>query len=286
MARIVKIDGTDLATLGMFILKGGDYDLFSFPERKRPPQNDWFEEDGLDVDLSEMLLKEKTVTIKYFLIAENTTLLQQRLNTFETLHFQPGYRQLYIEAFNRTFELRTAEFTEYKHKGGYVMNGKKTAEITVKYVMDNPTQYFQSAVETPTINRKHLSHISLNGYDLSHFGIIVQNAYDTLLKIASPKLGIINKSKYATGVASDTDFTPKKKSKRIIIDCIMVTETYADFETNYTALFNQLTKTGAIQIGMRGATFDCYYSKMNNFEKKKPLTNGARVKFKIELIAI
>lgn len=286
MSNIVKIDGTDLATLGMFILKGGDYDLLSFPERKKPAQNDWFEHDGLDVDLSEVFFKEKTVMIKYCLIANNATELQQRLNGFENLHFKAGYRQLYIQAFNRTFELRTVEFTENKHTGGYVLNRKKIVEISVKYIMDNPVQYFQSTTDVPTLNRKHLSYISVNGHDLSKFGIIVQKAYDTILKIASPKTGITQKSSTQTGLTADTSYIPKKKSKKITIECVMVSGTLANFETNYTALFRQLTKTGEIQIGIQGATFNCYYDKMRNFEKKKPLTSGARVTFKLELIQI
>ncbi len=285
MSRVF-IDNTDIATLGMFILKGGDFDLLSFPERKEPPHNDWFEHDGLDCDLSEVLFKAKKVKAKYYLVADNSTDFQQRLNAFEMLHFQKGLRQLKIEAFNRTYELRTLEFSKYEHKGGLVKIGKKSATIEVTYSMDNPLQYFTSNSEIPNLNRHSLAQVALNGYDFSKFGVIIQKAYDTILQPSSPKLGIEWKSKYSTGIVADTDYTPKKRSRKLFLECTLRTDTYAEFEHNYTALFHQLTKPGAIEIGVQNGTLQCYYSKMTNFQKKKPLSEGANVTFKLELITL
>ncbi len=285
MSRVF-IDNTDIATLGMFILKGGDFDLLSFPERKEPQHNDWFEHDGLDCDLSEVLFKTKKVKVKYYLVADNSTDFQQRLNAFETLHYQPGLRELRIEAFNRTYELRTLEFSKYKHKGGLVKIGKKSATIEVIYSMDNPLQYFTSNTEIPNLNRHSLAQVALNGYDFSMFGVIIQEAYDSILQPSSPKLGFEWKSKYSTGTIADADYVPKKRSRKLIFACTMLTDTYSEFEHNYTALFRQLTKPGAIEIGVQGGSVPCYYSKMTNFQKKKPLSNGANITFKLEFITL
>ncbi len=283
MSRVF-IDNTDLAVLGMFILKGGDFDLLSFPERKKPPQNDWFEHDGLDCDLSEVLFEAKKVKISYFLMAENSTVFQQRLNAFETLHYQPGLRKLKVEAFNRTYQLRTLKFSKYEHKGGLVKTGKKSATIEVIYSMDNPLQLFTGTYDIPNLNRSHLTYVTLNGFDFSKFGVIIQKAYHTLLQPASPKLGIEWKSKYSTGIIADTNYIPKKRSHKLTLECTMLTDTPAEFEYNYTALFRQLTKPGTIEIGIKNGAIPCYYSKMSNFKKKRPIKNGALITFNLELI--
>lgn len=286
MSSIAKIDGIDLATLGMFILKGGDFDLLSFPERKDPINNDWFEHDGLDCDLSAVLFDSKKVKVKYYLYAENSTVFQQRLNAFERLHLKQGYRQLYVEAFTRTFRLRTLEFSRYEHKGGLVKQGKKTATIEVTYSMDNPLQYFTSNNATPNITRNTEAKVSLNGFDFSKFGIVIQNAYDTALQPASPKLGITYRSNYTTGIVADVGYMPKRRSRRLVLECTMLTNNYAEFERNYTALFRQLTKPGAITIGIHTGTLSCYYSKMTDFNKKRPLSQGGYITFKLELITL
>jgi hypothetical protein len=283
---IVTLDTINLATFGAFILKGGDFDLFSFPERKNPPINDWFESDGLDCDLSEVFFEAKTVKIKYYLTAANTTEFNQHLNAFETLHKQPGYRQLYIADFNRTFELRTLEFLKLDHKGGLAKQGKKSAEIEVSYSMDDPLQYFTSAVLVPTLNRATLSQVTLNGYDFSKFGVVIQQAYNSTVIPASPKLGIVYNSNYANGQTADVSYAPKNRSRKLTIECTLLTATYAEFETNYIALFNQLTKPGQIEIGYVNGVIPCYYSAMKDFKKEKPLSNGARVTFKLELITL
>ncbi len=66
----------------------------------------------------------------------------------------------------------------------------------------------------------------------------------------------------------------------------MLTDTYSEFEHNYTALFRQLTKPQSIEIGVANGVISCYYSKMTNFQKNKPLSNGAKVSFNLELITL
>ncbi len=115
-------------------------------------------------------------------MADNATDFQQQLNAFETLHYQKGLRCLNIEAFRRTYKLRTLEFSHYEHKGGLVKIGKKSAIIEVTYSMDNPLQYFISDLEVPNLSRRFLAQVSLNGFDFSKFGVVIQKAYDTILQ--------------------------------------------------------------------------------------------------------
>ncbi len=224
--------------------------------------------------------------IKYILTAENATEFKQRLKAFELLHNQPGYRTLEVEAFNRTFELRTLGFSGYRQKGGLLKAGKKTAKIEVTYSMDDPLQYFIAYNQVPNLIRDNLAHVKLNDYDFSKFGIIIRQAYNTLLQPSSPKRGIVWNSKYKTGLVADTNFTPKLKSRKLVLECTMITDTYEEFEYNYAALFIQLTKPKVIEISIETGKIPCFYDKMSNFKKKKTFRKGAFVTFNLELITL
>lgn len=49
---------------GLYTIKGGLYELFSYPPLKPPPHNNWYEHDGLEVDLSAPKLDSREVKIK------------------------------------------------------------------------------------------------------------------------------------------------------------------------------------------------------------------------------
>lgn len=279
-----KIDGTDLATLGIFIERGGSDDFLSFPDRRTPDFNDWAEHDGLDVDLSDCIFDAKRVKVNYVIIAENETTFKNNLNAFETLHFAPGMRQIFVREFNRTFSLRFVGFPDYKHKGGLFNPRKKIGKITVEYSMDNPLQLFTDAVSAPVSNRANLAQITLNGYDLSKFGIVVREAYSTTLLPNSAKRWLERKIQNLNGVIVNTGVSPKKQSRQIVIECTMLADTLGEFWTNYTALFNNLRVAVPVQLGVtRSGKVFCYYSKMTNLKKETPFGRKIKVSFNLVL---
>lgn len=280
-----KIDGTNLATLGIFIERGGSDDFLSFPDRRTPDQNDWEEHDGLDVDLSDCFFDAKRVKVNYVIIAENETTFKNNLNAFEALHFAPGLRQIFVREFNRTFSLRFVGFPNYKHKGGLFNPRKKIGKITVEYSMDNPLQLLTDAVNVPVSNRANLAQITLNSYDLSKFGIVVQDAYSTALRPRSAKSGLERKMQNLNGVIVDTGVSPKKQSRQIVIECAMLADTINEYFVNYNALFNNLRITTPVQLGITraGTVLNCYYSKMTNFKKETPFGRKIKVSFNLVL---
>ena len=76
------IDGIDIDQLGMLIVKGGDDDFLTFPERREPTRNDWFEHDGLDVDLTEVYFRDRKLTVKFHISSETANEFLNRLDTF------------------------------------------------------------------------------------------------------------------------------------------------------------------------------------------------------------
>ena len=64
----------DLNVLGRFgcrVTRGGYNDLLAFPAMKEPEKNDWPEEDGIEVDLSDPKLQPREIAIS-FLSDSNT----------------------------------------------------------------------------------------------------------------------------------------------------------------------------------------------------------------------
>ncbi|MBN2747476.1 MAG: hypothetical protein JXR34_12180 [Bacteroidales bacterium] len=284
MIGAVIIDGTDISTMGMFIVKGGDNGFLVFPERKEPLTNDWFEEDGLDVDLSEVFFEAKKLSVKFYLTAADATTFKARLTSFATLLFQPGYRQIYVREFDKTFSLRFKEISDYKHSGGLAKSGKKSGFVTVEFMMDDPLAIYNATL-LPVTTRPNLSRIKLNGLDLSRFGIVIQDVYSSALRIRSPKAGLALNFERRTGILTDLDFIPKKAGRQITIACTMLADSLSEFYSNYNALFNQLTITQALDIELPTTeVINCYYKRMDDFSKE--MAFGTRIKLKFNLILI
>lgn len=274
------IDTVDLAAYGIFIERGGSDDFISFPDRRTPDFNDWPDEDGLDVDLTDLSFEAKTVKVNYVIVADNEATFKSHLNSFETLHFAPGLRQVFVREFNRTFSLRFIGFSDYRHKGGLYNPGRKIGRITAEYSMDDPLQLFTSSVVTPVANRDNLSYVQLNQIDLSRFGIVVRDVYSTALLPRPAKRPLERKIQNINGVIADSATEPKKRARQIVIECTMLADTLNEFWVNYTALFNNMNTPFMINLDSpHGKTIGCYYSKMANFKKNAPFSRRIKVSF-------
>ncbi|MFR9164994.1 MAG: hypothetical protein ACLVKO_01750 [Dysgonomonas sp.] len=280
------IDGIDIADLGMFILRGGDYDFLSFPERKEPEQNDWHELDGVDADLSEIYFKEKKVTVRFYIKANTGYEMLSNLNTFLELISAPGYRQLYSREFGKTFLLRYVSCPAFTHTGGMYKAGTKRAEISVEFSMDNPLQIFiGSANLIPRRGRSAKSYVTINERDLADFGIIVNECYNTVLRFASVKQPLTRSISNINGLMVYPPAQRVFEAKQTVIECTMTANNREDFYYNYEALFNNLTIKAAIPLTT--FAFDdmaCYYSSMSGFQKLRPFGSRVLVRFVLTLV--
>lgn len=276
------IDGIDIATLGAFILRDGDNDFISFPSRKEPEANDWPEEDGIEISKDTPVFSEKKLTVKYYLKGDETT-FKNRLDNFYNIHCQPGYRSVYVREFDKTFQLRFLEVSDYSQKRGFTVSGQKSSYIDVLYSMDNPTQFLNSN-ELPVLSNIAITHIELNGIDLAEYGIIVESVYPSAMKLSS-KEGLLKSSGYSSGIVADIGAPFKKNKQAVTIECTMIANSREDFMTNYNALWNNINGA-VVTIGLTAANmeFDCYYSAMSNFSKR-PWTSRAIANFNLDFTA-
>lgn len=286
MRGSVIIDGIDIADLGMFILKGGDYDFLPFPERKEPEQNNWHELDGVDADLSEIYFKEKKVTVRFYIKADTGDEFLFNLNRFHALISAPGYRQLYSREFGKTFLLRYISCPAFAHTGGMYKAGTKRAEISVEFSMDNPLQVFTGSTHLiPRNGRTSKTYISINNRDLADFGIIVNECYNSVLRLPAVKSPLTRSISNINGLIAYTEAQTVFEAKQTVIECTMTANNREDFYYNYEALFNNLTIREAIPL----STFayddvSCYYSTMSGFEKLRPFASRVLIRFTLTLI--
>jgi hypothetical protein len=270
----------------MFILRGGDYGFLPFPERKEPEQNDWHELDGVDADLSSVYFKEKKVSVRFYIKADTGDEFLSDLNQFHALISAPGYRQLYSREFGKTFLLRYISCPAFSHKGGMYKAGVKRAEIEVEFLMDNPLQIFAgSANLIPRNGRPARTFVTINNRDLADFGIIVNECYNTVLRLSAVKPPLTRSISNMNGLTAYTSARTVLEPKQTVIECTMTANNRDDFYYNYEALFNNLTVKEAILL----STFayddaSCYYLSMSGFQKLRPFGSRILVRFALTLV--
>jgi hypothetical protein len=281
MTGACTIDGIDIATLGVIILRGGDHGFISFPSRKAPVIIDWPDANGFEIGNDDPVYNEKKLTVSYYLKG-NETNFQSRLNSFVSLHEASGYRAIEVREFDQTFQLRYAGVSSFSMNRGFSVTGEKAAKIGIDYVMDDPLQFI-GVTTIPTANREIDTQVQISGVDLSAFGIIVQDIYSGAFKLGI-KDRLIYQSAYSTGNIADTSYAPKTGKQEIIVRCTMICDSRAAFMQNYSALFNKLDFNG-FTLGLIAASkqYICYYSAMEGF-KKRPWTGRAIAWFDLKFI--
>ena len=100
------IDGEDMyLRFGAVLISGGYDDILTFPSLKEPEKNDWPEEDGVEVDLSDPKLDSKEITLEFF--AEDAF-------GFIDLVSKPEYHVFRVSSLGREWKLRLSSQTDNK----------------------------------------------------------------------------------------------------------------------------------------------------------------------------
>jgi len=275
------IDGTDIATLGVIILRGGDHGFISFPSRKTPTLIDWPDQNGFEISTDAPVYDAKKLTVTYYLKG-NETNFQSRLNAFISLYELSGYRAMEVRELDATFQLRYAGVSSFTMNRGFSVTGEKSARISIDYVMDDPIQFI-GASTIPTANREIDTKVQVAGIDLSAFGIIVQDVYSSALRFGI-KNRLVHQSSYSTGNIADASYAPKHGKQELTIRCTMICEERTAFLENYAALFHALDVSSfTLNLVAASKQFKCYYSAMESF-KKQPWTDRAIASFDLKLI--
>lgn len=289
MIGSVIIDSVDIyLTYNCTLLRGGDVDLLSYPERKEPDSESWYEKTGLDVDLSEVYFLKKVVRMNFYIKAEDSRTFLRLLDLFYRMISAPGYRQIYLRSLNRTFSLRYISCTDYLQRGRFSKSGTKSADIYVEFSMDDPLQVVNQDYGPTVSQNAFQTYVTLNNTDLSSFGIVVNDIYSSALILPSQKPVLTLENSVTSGVVADVDSPTTFDPFDVRISCTMRAVTVSQFYDNYSALFALLASDSELSLrcSAAGRSAKCYYVKQENFEKKRSFSNGVLVTFDLMLKSI
>lgn len=90
------LDNEDILTTYGIYVKSSD-ELFDVPERKIGYRHNWLDDDGEEVDLSNVVLENRTIKLECFLQATKTIDAIKKFNTFIAAIDQTGTRTLEIK---------------------------------------------------------------------------------------------------------------------------------------------------------------------------------------------
>jgi len=135
----ILIDGRDgWQEFGIIVLRDGWNDWLTFPEMKPPFSYSWEDEDGVEVDLSRVFVKEKSVSLKILFVANSGSEFWKNYGALQDALLAPGIRTVFINEIGRLFEVyyskssKISKFTRLKNVN------KIAVGMTLEFVMPNP----------------------------------------------------------------------------------------------------------------------------------------------------
>lgn len=264
-AGLYFIDNIDIyLTYGAAILSGSYDSLFSYPKAKEPLQNDWFEYDGLDVDLTDRYFENIPVNIKFIIVSKNgiSDLVSKRDGLVSLLN-SSGYRSLRLGGYNVSFNIRYESSTS-SSVFGFDNNGLIGVEIEAQFIMDDPLQMFKSTNGYAKYPSKFISsgNVFIDGINLKDYGMGVKGFSGSALSGDSMKDPLVLSFERLSGTISDCGVVPmKRKSKTIKLEIVALGDSIDKIISNYCSLFYDLKKSGhrVIYSNLIGKSFNCYY---------------------------
>lgn len=229
----VIVDGADFATTYGATLIGGWSSLFALPETKEPRQNDWHEEDGIEVDLEEGLkLAPRRIRLRFaFDDGRGGGFLRMR-NHYRTQLFE-------IEGFGK-IRLRGVSTTITKTLGGEVR------EAEIEFVEDKPGEFEPDDGQT---KEAFPSSVTIDGQPLTSFGATdYGETAETLLGGVEAKEPLTIQSR-----ATDGQITPEPRGaaraiaispREVVVKLLFISPTGEDLRGALWAFLKEMTKPG------------------------------------------
>ena len=262
----------DLNVLGRFgcrVTRGGYNDLLAFPAMKAPERNDWPEEDGIEVDLSDPKLQPREIAIS-FLSDSNS----QASDLIAYLS-DKGLHTFRVPALGREWQLRLAD-----HPGNRVY--PSATSFTLKFVEDLPVRP-TAGVCDPDVWLPE-SRYKLDGKPIGRYGVYVYESRNALLRNPAAKVNLQRKIASIDGQIYDAEhlvFQPKE----VTFKCFLKTIRKDAFWQCWDSFFADLIAPGERRLFVEeiGKSYPCYYKKMSNC---KLLTLGEPMVMQFDLTLV
>ena len=265
------IDGISTCSrFGVWVTKGGYKDLLAFPALVDPDKNDWPEEDGVEVDLSAPRLQEKEITISF--LASNPDI---DVCDFIAFISTPGYHTLRVLSLGREWCLRLSTQTKNKRY-------RNACDFVLTFVEDVPGRPATTLPDPGLM--VHDSGYELDGVSLANYGVVIDVAYDELLKSPATKQNLFRKVSTADGQIYDAERLVFC-SKEVTFKCHFKAVSTGTFWQCYDAFFSALIQPEERELFVEslGESYPCYYKKSAGF-KVLSLRGPVVVEFSLTLV--
>jgi hypothetical protein len=133
------IDQVDaMQTLHFFVTKGSMEQWMLYPEIKEPFTHSWSDQNGEDVDLTQVFFKPQTVSMKILFACASDYIFWSSYNQLLTILTQPGLHTIYYRETGHTYQAyytKASSPVKYTRLKGVdeVLYG-----MTVTFVIPNP----------------------------------------------------------------------------------------------------------------------------------------------------
>ncbi len=240
---------------GVLIRKGGLNTLINFPSIKPVEINDWHEENGEEVDLSEIKLESKAFDIHFILDRR-----RGKLNDFLIMLSNEPYSTFRIAG--RSYKLRMVDnpdLTLFNEFGLFSISFVDDFPISEDYVYSSPSSSI--SVSNQNIYR-------LDGKRLSAYGVVVLKGSSEVRRLPAIKLNQITDVLVINGLIYDEEGEVKYNAKDVQLECLMKAGSTSEFWRNYDALLYDLIQPEEriLFVDATGVEYPCHYKNCSTIE--------------------
>lgn len=241
------IDGVDIYTAyGAFVTEGGYNGLVQFPSLKAVEYNDWYEEDGIEADLSAPVLDTKNVSVSFAFVGSE-------IGLFITALSDRGYHSFEFREMGRTFSLRLVS-------AGEPTVCDDLCIMTLTFADDFPLEGYEYAAPG---NGAWETRYLIDGKDLACYGIkILQGTRAQVKKIPAVKTALLRNIGSLPGVIYDADSVVRYKSRDLTLYCLIQASSLESFWEKHDALLYDLIRPGERELLAEMKIHKCYYNSM------------------------
>lgn len=110
------------------VIQTGTAELLEYPERKKTLENDWIEENGKEYDLTAPTFKDKEVSLKCAVMADNDTLFWNKYDALFVELSKPDWQKLFIYDHAKTYDVF------YKKTANWQKKSKRLKDVEKVFV--------------------------------------------------------------------------------------------------------------------------------------------------------
>lgn len=250
MSGKLFVDGKDVyKQFGIYVPDGGWTSLIAFPPLKNYEQNDWQEEDGIEVDLSEPVLNTREVSLTFAISG-----VFSRYNNFIEMLSDGSYHIFNCAVIGRKYKLRLVSQSNREYA---VTLGCETLKFADDFPFADYT--YKAPSSGMTANDAYL----IDGVQTTNYGLrVLQGSFAEVLKTAAVKQNMLRNLKTKSGAIYDGE-NVFYKAKDVKLMCLMRADTLTELWCNYDALLHDLIQPEERTLTVRELEQDfpfCYKS--------------------------